>query len=161
MTAALAWTPPRSAISQGFDAMLDGLVTRHGIADLVDDHAAADFLDAPGRACLLFLDDPDRVPESWDLAVILPELLQLSGEPLRAALVRPGRLRRVEQHFGLRRMPALVLLRDGGYLGTLDGLRDWSDYVAELPRLFAGAVVTPPSAAAAARQASTDTPEAP
>jgi hydrogenase-1 operon protein HyaE len=33
-----------------------------------------------------------------------------------------------------------VFLRDGGWLGNIEGLRDWSEYLAEVKALLAGPV---------------------
>ena len=40
--------------------------------------------------------------------------------------------------YGVRRWPALVFLRDGLWLGNIEGLRDWSEYVSLANALLAG-----------------------
>ena len=84
----VAWTPPRSAMGNNFAGLLDRLASRHGIADL-DEAGFESFLETPGNAMVLFTEEPDRVAESWDLAVIYPELLAATGTGLRAGLLRP------------------------------------------------------------------------
>ena len=37
------------------------------------------------------------------------------------------------------------MLRDGAYVGAIDGLRNWSDYVDEIAALLAAAPTRPPS----------------
>ena len=37
------------------------------------------------------------------------------------------------------------MLRDGRYLGAVDGIRDWDVYLAELDRLLAAVPSRPPS----------------
>jgi hydrogenase-1 operon protein HyaE len=37
-----------------------------------------------------------------------------------------------------------VMLRDGGYLGAVDGIRDWDAYVCELDRLLRAEPVRAP-----------------
>jgi hydrogenase-1 operon protein HyaE len=37
------------------------------------------------------------------------------------------------------------MLRDGGYLGAVDGIRDWDAYLAELDRLLDAAPTRPPT----------------
>ena len=37
------------------------------------------------------------------------------------------------------------MLRDGQYLGAVDGLRDWDVYLAELTRLLAAEASRPPT----------------
>jgi hydrogenase-1 operon protein HyaE len=130
MTAALAWKPPRSAISNNFSGLLDKLIDKHGISDL----GLAEFevfLKVPGNGLVLLTDEPDTAPESWDLAVIFPELLASTGVIVRAALARPETAKLLQTRFGLSRLPALVFLRDGGYVGAIEGIRDWSEFVSE------------------------------
>jgi Hydrogenase-1 expression protein HyaE. len=38
-----------------------------------------------------------------------------------------------------------VLLRDGQYVGAIDGLRDWEEYTAEMGRLLVSEPTRPPS----------------
>jgi hydrogenase-1 operon protein HyaE len=46
-----------------------------------------------------------------------------------------------------------VWLRDGGYVGAIDGLRDWSDYRAECARLAEAPATRPPTIGVAVRVA--------
>ena len=65
-----------------------------------------------------------QVPESWDVAVILPEVLK-GQRDLRAAVVPPVAGRGLQARYGFRRWPAVVLLRGGQYVGALEGMQDW------------------------------------
>jgi hydrogenase-1 operon protein HyaE len=135
MNASIAWKPPRSAISNNFSALLDKLVAKHGITEL-DQAGLQSFMDEPGNAVALLTDEPDTAPESWDLAVIFPELIAATGASLRTAVLRPESSRLVQTRFGLGRLPALLFLRDGGYVGAIEGIRDWSEFVAECKTLL-------------------------
>lgn len=130
MSASATWTPPRSAMSRNFGGLLDRLVAGHHLADL-DETGFNAFMEAPGDGVVLFVEDPDKVAESWDLAVIFPDLLAAAGSAPRAGLLRPGEAAKIRPRFGFNRLPALLFLRDGGYVGVIEGLRDWSDFVAE------------------------------
>lgn len=130
MDAALAWKPPRSAMSNNFSGLLDRLMAKHGLSDL-DQAGFQAFMDDPGAGVVLLTDEPDTAAENWDTAVIFPELLAAMGNPLRAAIMRPEHARSLMTRFGLGRLPALLFLRDGGYVGAIEGLRDWSEYVDE------------------------------
>ena len=57
----------------------------------------------------------------------------------------PDAARAIAVRYGFRRWPALVVLRDGGYVGAIDGLRNWDDYLGEVARLLAAPVTRPPS----------------
>lgn len=129
MNATIAWKPPRSAMSNNFGGLLDKLVAKHGIADL--DHSGfQDFMNEPGVGVALLTAEPDTAAESWDMAVIFPELLAAIGVG-RAAVLRPESAGIVRTRFGLGRLPALLFLREGGYVGAIEGLRDWSAFIAE------------------------------
>lgn len=142
MSSSPAWTPPRSAISQNFGGLLDRLAGTHGLQSL-DGDAFQVFLAAPGDGIVLLLDEPDKTPESWDLAVIFPDLLKAAGKP-RAAVLRPEHGCAVMPKFGINRLPALLFLRDGGYVGSIQGLRDWNALVAETQALMQSPVSRAP-----------------
>ena len=144
MDAALAWKPPRSAMSKNFSGLLDKLATRKGMSDL-DQAGFQAFMDATGTGVVLLTDEPDTAAESWDIAVIFPELLAATGNGLRAAVMRPEQARVLLTRFGLGRLPALLFLRDGGYVGALEGLRDWSEFVAECAAMLQKPVSHVPS----------------
>lgn len=117
-------------------------------ADTLDD-----WLAQPGTAMLLFADEPERQKETLDLAVIVPELVAARPGVLRVGLLPPALARSVAPRYGFARWPAFVLLRDGGYLGAVDGLRDWQVYLQALDTLLAAAPTRPPSVGIAVRPA--------
>jgi hydrogenase-1 operon protein HyaE len=99
----------------------------------------------PGAAMVVFADDPERSKETLDLAVIVPELHVLARGGFRIALLPPDASRTLAPRYGFARWPAFVMLRDGKYLGAVDGIRDWDVYAAELQRLLAAAPTRPPT----------------
>ena len=129
MSASQPWAPPRSAMSVNFPALLNRLVAQHGLADLGPESFDA-FAQAPGEAVVLLVEDPERGGENWDLAVIFCDLLAASGSGQRTGLLRPPAAAALQPQFGIQRLPALLFLRDGDYVGALEGLRDWSEFVA-------------------------------
>ena len=102
-------------------------------AELGDRAAATPLLAA------LFTGDPTISPESWDVAVVLPELLAACDGVAGCAL-DPEQSALAATRYGVGKLPALVVLRHGEYLGTIEGMRDWAPFVAELRRL----AVAPP-----------------
>jgi len=91
-----------------------------------------------GLAALLLTDDPQRNLEVLDACVILPEALNgLSAEVARL-VAGPEAAPALMQRFAVARAPAVVFLRDGDYLGSLNGIRDWQEYRDEIARLAAG-----------------------
>src|ERR1017187_9140197 len=82
MTAVLAWKPPRSAMSNNFSGLLDKLVAKLGISEC-DQAEFQSFINEAGNGVALLTEEPDTAPESWDMAVIFPELLAAIGTQLR------------------------------------------------------------------------------
>ncbi len=72
--------------------------------------------------------------------MILPELVGALATPMRIGVLPPALADAKAARYGVRRWPALVFLRDGGWLGNIEGLRDWADYVALARELIAGPV---------------------
>jgi hydrogenase-1 operon protein HyaE len=96
-----------------------------------------------GHTLLLFTEDPVKYRETLDLAVIVPQIERAFAGRFEVGVLLPEAAREFQPRFGFRRWPAFVLLRDGRYVGAVDGLRDWSEYIAEAARLLAA----PPSRA--------------
>jgi hydrogenase-1 operon protein HyaE len=124
--------------------LLRRLVERTDAA-VLDGETFGAWADRPGVAMVVFADDPERSKETLDLAVIVPELHAGHARGFRVALLPPAAARTLASRYGFARWPAFVMLRDGHYLGAVDGLRDWDVYVAELDRLLAAAPCRPPT----------------
>jgi hydrogenase-1 operon protein HyaE len=120
------------------------LATRHGFAEL----RAGDFdawAKVPGRALVVFTEDPVRYRETLDLAVIAPEILRAFPGVFRAGVLLPEAARAIAARYGFRRWPALVVLDGGGYVGAIDGLRNWDEYMNGVAQLATAPVTRPPS----------------
>ncbi len=109
-------------------------------ADAVDAFAAA-----PGESLLFFAEDPLRVRETLDLAVILPEIVNAYPGRFRVGVLLPESARPLAPRYGFRRWPALVMLRGGEYVGVIDGIQDWDVYLARVAELLEAPVSRPPS----------------
>ncbi len=107
----------------------------------------------PGMAMVVFAEDPERYKETLDLAVIVPELHATGGKRFRVGLLPPAASRAMAPRFGFARWPAFVMLRDGQYLGAVDGVRDWGVYTDELQRLLVAEPSRPPSVGIAVKVA--------
>jgi hydrogenase-1 operon protein HyaE len=126
------------------------LAERHGFTELTAETFDG-FANAPGRALLLFVEDPVRYKETLDLAVIAPQVVRAFPHVFRPAVLLPEAARAIAVRFGFRRWPALVVLRDGGYVGAIDGLRNWDEYLADVARLIEAPVTRPPTVGIAVR----------
>ena len=126
--------------SMQFSALLDRLETRDGIPRAT----ARDLLDGAtkdGTTAVLFTDEPHRCPESWDAAVVFPELLRSLERPPRARVLAPDESRGAARRCGVVKYPSIAVLHDGACVGVLEGMRDWSAFPAEFAALLAGAGV--------------------
>lgn len=103
-----------------------------------------EFVAGPGERVVLFADDPRKVPETWDVAVLLPELVACAAGRLSVGLLAPDPARALAPRYGVNRWPALVFFRDGGYVGVIDGMRDWGVFASEVPAMLARPVSRPP-----------------
>lgn len=132
-----------SDTTEALHPLLDRLV-RETDAAVLDTESVEAWAQPDGVAMLVFAEDPQRYKEVLDLAVIVPELHAAAQRSFRVGLLRPEAARTLAPRYGFARWPAFVMLRDGLYLGGVDGIRDWDVYVAELQRLMAAEPSRPP-----------------
>lgn len=111
------------------------MVVRHDFRMVPAD--AAVFSPA-GLNALLLTDDPQRNLEVLDACVILPEALKPVAGRINCWVADHETSPALMQRFGVARAPAVVFLRDGEYVGALNGIRDWGEYQAEVQRLLTG-----------------------
>jgi hydrogenase-1 operon protein HyaE len=136
--------------------LLDQLVSRHGFTPLDADTIDA-FVAAAGHTLLVFTEDPVRYKETLDLAVIAPEVARAFEGRFRVGVLLPAAARKVAPRYGFARWPALVMLKDGAYVGAIDGLRNWDEYLDETLQLLARNPSRPPSVGVAVRSAAAPT----
>lgn len=130
--------------------MVDRLETRHGFARL-DAASFEAFAAGPGDRVVLFAEDPLQVPETWDVAIVLPEVLKSLGGRLTAGVLDLASARALAGRYGLRTWPALIFMRDGGYVGAIEGMRDWDVYLREVAAMLDKPVGRAPSVGIAVR----------
>ncbi len=115
--------------------LLERLVRECGVPE-VGSEGIDEFLAAPGNAVLFFTEDPKQYPESADVAVILPELMQAMPGRFRTALVERASERALQKRFGFARWPALVFVRDGELVGAITGMHDWDEFIQKAAALL-------------------------
>lgn len=143
-------TPASTAAAGTTHPLVAQLSTRHGFAELSIDSFDV-WANEPGRALVLFAEDPVRYKETLDLAVIAPELVRAFPGVFRAGVLLPEAARAIAVRYGFRRWPALVVLDGGSHVGAIDGLRNWDEYLNDVARLATAAVTRPPSVGIAVR----------
>ena len=127
-----------------FDKLLERLRTQSKII-LLDEEGLEAFVMAGGDGMVLFTQEPDQQPETWDVAVILPEVIKLFGDRLRAAIISPEQARKEKARYGITRWPALVFVREGGYVGAIEGMRNWDEYTCEIAEMLERPIGRAPS----------------
>ena len=83
--------------------------------------------------------------ETMDAIVIAPELAKSCQLIKNKAVICPPHARKLSAIYGFKRWPAMVFVRDGAYLGAVDGLRLWSQLVAEVDEIIQRSPSFPPS----------------
>jgi len=111
------------------------LLDEFGLAEVGSGDVDA-FLSVPGDAVLFFTEDPKQYPESADVAVILPELMQALPGRFRSAVVARASERALQKRFGFARWPALVFVRDGDLVGAITGMHEWGEFVQKAAALL-------------------------
>lgn len=131
-------TIKRSPTLQRLSEQLAVLREQSGFV-VLDTESFATFAAQPGKAVILFAEDPARVPESWDLTIILPEALGHYGkiENIRVGMMMPDVAKPLAGRYGIGIWPALLFLKDGAYVGVIEGLKDWDVYRNLVPQLLA------------------------
>lgn len=122
---------------------VEALTSQRGFA-VVDEKSLDGFLAANAETVLFFPGDSERLAESSDVAIILPELLKHFGGRLTPAVIDKASERMLQRRFCFNAFPALVFLRGGGYLGAITRVLDWRDYVAEIAAILAREPSAPP-----------------
>lgn len=120
-----------------FSPLLDGIIERENLpvvtADTLDD-----FTRDSGDTILFVTGDWKRHVEVNDVAVILPQILKAANGGLKAVVLERGSERKIQIRFRFSRFPALIFLRNGGYLGVIEKVRNWQDYITEINTILAG-----------------------
>ena len=124
--------------------LVEQMFSRHGCTR-VDADGIDTFLARPGHALLVFTEDPMRYTETLALAVIVPQLQRAFPGRFVTGVLLPDAARQVQRRYGFNRWPALVMLMDGQYVGVIDGLRNWDEYLEELQALLSAAPSRPPT----------------
>ncbi len=126
------------------NALYRKLVDVEGFEEL-DASNYSEFIKKEGLSLILFVENPNRMKETLDALVIAPEVTKYCQLIVNKAVVPPPDARKLSAIYGFRRWPAMVFVKEGAYLGAVDGLRMWSDLIAEVDKITNGSPVYPPS----------------
>ncbi|ARE40684.1 Hydrogenase maturation factor HoxO/HyaE [Rhodovulum sp. P5] len=116
--------------------LIDRLHSELGWPRLASVAAVDDFTAAPGAHCLFVPGDPVRNLESADAAVILPELRQAFQNAFDCAIVDDAIEAEVRETYRALKTPGFLFFREGKYLGDIQKIRDWDDYLARVSHIL-------------------------
>ena len=128
-----------------FSPLTQMLLDTHGYA-LVTEDTVDDFAANNDVSVLFFAGDAERIADSNDVAVILPELMKVFGDRITPAVVaRDGDSERsLQRRFRFTAFPTLVFLKGGRYLGAISRVQDWRDYLSEITEILGREPTEPP-----------------
>lgn len=116
-------------------ALINELIQRRGIA-IVDEQSLERFTRKQRNTLLFFTENPQQFPESNDVAVVLPLLMDAFVDRFQVAVVARGSERQLHARFPFDTWPALVMLKDGAYVGAISRMQDWGVYLTEIEGLL-------------------------
>ncbi len=123
--------------------LIEALGTQHGFI-AVNEHSIDDVAGALEVTMLVICGNPQVTGEALDLAVVAPELLKALGGRVAGLVAKPEAERHFQMRFGFSLFPALIFMRRGQYLGALTRIRDWPDYMVEIPQILQRQASPPP-----------------
>jgi hydrogenase-1 operon protein HyaE len=115
--------------------LIENLIESRGLP-LVNEASLEAFAQSHSHVLLFFTENPQQFPESNDVAVVLPLLMQHFGDRFRVGVVAREDERQLHARFPFDGWPSLVLLRDGRYVGAISRMQDWDVYLVEMERLL-------------------------
>ncbi|MBT3092346.1 MAG: hypothetical protein JAZ02_14340 [Candidatus Thiodiazotropha endolucinida] len=115
--------------------LINDLIEQKGIAT-INERSLEDFVKAHKQCLLFFTENPVQFPESNDVAVVLPLLMETFGDRFQVAIVERDSEHQLHARFPFDSWPALVMLREGAYVGAISRMQDWDVYLTEIERLL-------------------------
>lgn len=130
-------TPPRSAARRRSPhPLILRLETEFHWPRLQSASDVAEFLGRPGTHCLFIPGDPRRNLETADAAVILPELRLAFQNAFDCAVVDDAIEAHLRETHRALKTPGLLFFREAHFLGAIEKMRDWSDYLARISHIL-------------------------
>ncbi|MCB1310780.1 MAG: hydrogenase accessory protein [Sedimentitalea sp.] len=127
-----------------FSPLMDKIIERDGIA-VVSAGTLDTFAAENGDVVLFVGGDWHRLVEVNDVAVILPEIVKASNGHLTPAILERDSEREIQTRYHFSKFPSLIFLRNGAYLGVIQKVLDWSDYIVEINEILARDPSQPPA----------------
>ncbi|MCG7869418.1 MAG: hypothetical protein JAY74_23995 [Candidatus Thiodiazotropha taylori] len=122
-------------------ALINALMEQRAVP-LVDEQTLEDFAAKQTHTLLFFTENPQQFPESNDVAVVIPLLMDAFAERFQVAVVARSAEHQLHARFPFDGWPSLVMLKDGAYVGAISKMQDWDVYLAEIERLLSAEPAT-------------------
>ena len=100
------------------------------------------FLAQNEHSVLFFTEDANRFAETNDVAVVLPELLQVFPDLVPAVIARDDE-KKLQSRYGFMSWPALVFMRGDKYLDAITGIQDWGEYLEQINKIISSETSRP------------------
>ncbi len=101
-----------------------------------------EFLAQNEHSVLFFTEDANRFAETNDVAVVLPELLQVFADLVPAVIARDDE-KKLQSRYGFMSWPALVFMRGEKYLDAITGIQDWGEYLEQINKIISSETSRP------------------
>lgn len=126
-----------------FSPLLQSIVEREDYRVVTDGDLSA--AAEPILFTMLFVaGDAERIAESNDVAVVVPELDKAFEGAVTVLVADRDSERDIQRRYRFNAFPALIFLRHGEYLGCIQRVQDWTDYLREIPDILAREPINPP-----------------
>ena len=126
-----------------FSPLLQSIIGREGYR-VVREEEIDSVAEALPFAMLFVAGDAERLAESNDVAVVVPELEKALGGAVTPLIADRASEREIQRRYRFNAFPVLIFLRHGEYLGTIQRIRDWTDYLREIPEILTREPSDPP-----------------
>ena len=110
----------------------------------VDESTIDAFLEIHGLKMAIFADDPNERKTTLDIGVIAPEIKKAFANAFSQCVCADfTQARSLAARWGVRSMPAVAIFRDGDFLGAVQGLKPWDEYISLITAIAASKKAAP------------------
>ncbi len=127
---------PKSPPTAETHPLIARLESEQGYPRVASTHDVAEFLSRPGLHCLFIPGDARRNLETADAAVILPELRLAFQNVFDCAVVDDAIEASLREMYRALKTPGLLFFQRTTFLGSIEKVRDWSDYLGRIEHIL-------------------------
>ncbi|KEO55981.1 hydrogenase accessory protein [Thioclava pacifica] len=128
--------PDSTAPSGEMHPLVTRLIEELGYPLLSNMSDVAEFTAREGAHCLFIPGDAKRNLETPDAAVVLPEIRMTFQHAFDCAVVGNEIEAELRQQTRALKTPGFLFYRESAYLGAIEKIRDWDDYIARTTHIL-------------------------